>query len=143
MSYLTGVTQVIDAAGKRVDAKNANGDYLPIVLQIGPNMTAARAAYTGSDSSVIKLVGDSWIAPIQGYSAYGWLANMMTAAGCTTAGGLPGVVVVLRPLLGEGRPRAKPLLVSSPESVVSAVLGVWTVAVIAIHGAGFWPGRMM
>jgi chitobiase/beta-hexosaminidase-like protein len=51
---------------------------------LGPNMTAARAAYTGSDSSVIKLVGASWIAPDQGSTPYGWINNMMSAAGCTT-----------------------------------------------------------
>lgn len=50
---------------------------------LGPNMTAARAAYTGSDSSVIKLVGDSWVAPDQGSTNFGWLNNMMQYAPCT------------------------------------------------------------
>jgi hypothetical protein len=50
---------------------------------LGPNMAAAKAA-SGYNSSVVKLVGDSWTAPFQGYSSFGWLANTMQAAGCTT-----------------------------------------------------------
>jgi len=49
---------------------------------LGLNMAAARAA-AGYNGSVIQLVGDSWIAPGNGYGAWGWLANTMQAAGCT------------------------------------------------------------
>ena len=49
---------------------------------LGPNMAAARGA-AHFNGSVIKLVGDSWIAPAQGFSNYGWLYLSMTAAGCT------------------------------------------------------------
>ena len=49
---------------------------------LGLNMAAAKSA-SGYNSSVIKLVGDSWNAGTQGYSAWGWLALTMQAAGCT------------------------------------------------------------
>jgi len=49
---------------------------------LGLNVAAARAA-SGYNGNVIQLVGDSWIAPYNGFSASGWLANIMQTAGCT------------------------------------------------------------
>ena len=49
---------------------------------LGLNMAAAKQA-SGYNSSVIKLVGDSFNAGTQGYSPWGWLALTMQAANCT------------------------------------------------------------
>jgi hypothetical protein len=57
---------------------------------LGPNMAAAKAA-TGYNSSVIKLVGDSFAAPNQGDGQYGWVQNVLTAAQATK-NGLPDFV---------------------------------------------------
>ena len=55
-------------------------------------MAAARAA-SGYNSSVIKLVGNSWVAPNQGYGQYGWIHNALTVAK-GTSNGLPDFVDV-------------------------------------------------
>jgi hypothetical protein len=51
---------------------------------LGSAMAAAKAA-SGYNSSVIRLVADSWAAPAQGYGPYGWVHNMLTSAGCSRA----------------------------------------------------------
>ena len=53
-------------------------------------MAAAKSA-TGYDPHVIKLVGNSWAAPQQGYGQFGWLHNVLTVAQ-TTPNGLPDFV---------------------------------------------------
>jgi hypothetical protein len=58
------------------------GDGLSYGYTLGLNLAAAKAA-SGYNSGVIKLVGDGWVAPSQGYGPYGWIANTMQAAGCT------------------------------------------------------------
>lgn len=73
---------------------NENWNYVPGSLwageggtygyYLGSNMAAAKAA-TGYDSTHMKLVGNSWNAPNQGYGPYGWVALMMKAAGCTSS----------------------------------------------------------
>jgi hypothetical protein len=54
---------------------------------LGPNMAAAKSA-TGYDPHVIKLVGNSWAAPNQGYGQFGWVHNVLTIAQ-RTPNGLP------------------------------------------------------
>jgi hypothetical protein len=49
---------------------------------VRPNITAAKAA-SGYNSSVIKLIANSWVAPNQGYGQYGWLARLMSTLGCS------------------------------------------------------------
>jgi len=51
---------------------------------LGPNMRAAKIA-RGYDASIIKLVGNSWGAPAQGYGPWGWLALLMKTIGCTAS----------------------------------------------------------
>jgi hypothetical protein len=58
------------------------GDGLSYGYTLGLNVAAAKAA-SGYNSGVIKLVGDGWVAPSQGYGPYGWIANTMQAAACT------------------------------------------------------------
>ena len=53
-------------------------------------MAAAKSA-TGYDPQVIKLVGNSWAAPNQGYGQFGWLHNALTTAQ-STPNGLPDFV---------------------------------------------------
>jgi hypothetical protein len=61
-----------------------NGNGLVYGTVLGPNMAAAKAA-SGYNSSVIKLVGDGWIA--QGYNSSGqWGYNSLTKASATTNG---------------------------------------------------------
>jgi Bacterial Ig-like domain (group 3) len=68
------------------------GDGTAYGYTLGPNMAAAKAA-SGYNSSVIKLVGNSWVAANQGYGPYGWIHNMLTTASGTT-NGLPNYVDV-------------------------------------------------
>jgi hypothetical protein len=51
---------------------------------LGLKMQAAKAA-RGYNHSQIKLVGDSWAAPGQGYGIYGWVYRALSAAGCSKA----------------------------------------------------------
>ena len=57
---------------------------------LGPNMAAARAA-SGYNPTVIKLVGNSWVAGNQGYGPFGWIHNSLTVAQ-STPNGLPDFV---------------------------------------------------
>jgi arginine exporter protein ArgO len=59
---------------------------------LGANMAAARAA-AGYNSSVIKLVGDSFAAGGEGYGTLGWVQGVLTVAQRTT-NGLPDFVDV-------------------------------------------------
>ena len=67
-----------------------SGDGTAYGYTLGPNMAAARAA-SGYNSSVIKLVGNSWVAPGQGYGQWGWVHNVLTGAK-GTSNGLPDFV---------------------------------------------------
>jgi hypothetical protein len=67
-----------------------NGDGTAYGYTLGLNMAAAKAA-SGYNSSVIKLVGNSWVAPNQGYGPYGWVHNVLTVAQATP-NGLPDIV---------------------------------------------------
>ena len=57
---------------------------------LGLNMAAAKAA-SGYNPNVIKLVGNSWAAPNQGYGPFGWVHNVLTVARATP-NGLPDFV---------------------------------------------------
>ena len=57
---------------------------------LGQNMAAAKSA-TGYDPNVIKLVGNNWAAPNQGYGQFGWVHNVLTVAQ-RTPNGLPDFV---------------------------------------------------
>ena len=59
-------------AWNTVPASIWNGNGTAYGYTLGLNMAAARAA-SGYNSSVIKLVGDGWVAPDQGYGPYGWV----------------------------------------------------------------------
>ena len=59
---------------------------------LGPNMAAAKSA-AGYDPKVVKLVGNSWVAPNQGYGPFGWVHNVLTVAK-GTPNGLPDFVDV-------------------------------------------------
>jgi hypothetical protein len=76
-----------------VSASIYNGDGSAYGYTLGLNMAAAKAA-SGYNSSVIELVGNSWVAPNQGYGAFGWLRQIMQYAGCTsgTQSGCPDFV---------------------------------------------------
>jgi hypothetical protein len=67
-----------------------NGNGTAYGYTLGLNMAAARAA-SGYNSSVIKLVGNSWVASNQGYGPYGWVHNVLTVAQATP-NGLPDIV---------------------------------------------------
>ena len=66
------------------------GNGLAYGYTLGQNMAAAKSA-TGYDPQVIKLVGNSWAAPNQGYGQFGWLHNALTTAQ-STPNGLPDFV---------------------------------------------------
>ena len=59
---------------------------------LGPNMAAAKSA-AGYDPKVVKLVGNSVVAPNQGYGPYGWVHIVLSAAQ-GTPNGLPDFVDV-------------------------------------------------
>ena len=59
---------------------------------LGPNMAAAKSA-VGYDPNIIKLVGNSWVSPNQGYGGFGWVHNALTVAK-GTPNGLPDFVDV-------------------------------------------------
>jgi hypothetical protein len=63
------------------------GNGLAYGYTLGQNMAAAKSA-TGYNPQVIKLVGNSWAAPNQGYGPFGWLHNVLTVAQ-KTPNGLP------------------------------------------------------
>ena len=50
------------------------GNGIAYGYTLGPNMAAAKSA-AGYNPSVIKLVGDGWAAPNQGYGPFGWMHN--------------------------------------------------------------------
>jgi hypothetical protein len=77
-------------AWNNVPASIWNGDGTAYGYTLGLNMAAARAA-SGYNSSVIKLVGDGWVASDQGYGPYGWVHNVLTVARATP-NGLPDFV---------------------------------------------------
>jgi len=90
----SGWTAAYAAAGHRIYLEDGNeawntgapsslyeGNGLAYGYTMGLNMAAARAA-AGYNSSVIRLVSDSWAAGEQGYGSYGWLALSMQGAGC-------------------------------------------------------------
>jgi len=72
-----------------VSASIYNGNGTAYGYTLGLNMAAARAA-SGYYSGVIKLVGNSWVAPNQGYGQFGWLHNTLATAQST--GSLPDYV---------------------------------------------------
>jgi hypothetical protein len=57
---------------------------------LGPNMGAAKSA-EGYDPNVVKLVGNNWAAPNQGYGQFGWVHNVLTVAQATP-NGLPDFI---------------------------------------------------
>jgi hypothetical protein len=66
------------------------GNGMAYGYTLGPNMAAARAA-SGYNPSVIRLVGNSWVAGNQGYGPFGWIHNSLTVAK-GTPNGLPDFV---------------------------------------------------
>ena len=76
-----------------VSASINNGNGSAYGYTLGLNMAAAKAA-TGYSSSVVKLVGNGWVAANQGYGAFGWLRQIMQYSGCTngTQSGCPNFV---------------------------------------------------
>jgi len=74
-----------------VSASIYNGNGTAYGYTLGLNVAAAKAA-SGYKSSVIKLVGNSWVAPNQGYGAFGWIQNTLTTAHRTASTGLPDYV---------------------------------------------------
>lgn len=72
-----------------VSASIYNGNGIAYGYTLGLNMAAAKAA-SGYNSSVIKLVGNSWVAANQGYGPFGWIRNILTTA--QTIGSLPDFV---------------------------------------------------
>jgi hypothetical protein len=75
-------------AWNTVPASIWNGNGIAYGYTLGLNMAAAKAA-SGYNSSVIKLVGNSWNAGDQGYGQYGWVHNALS-----TASSLPNYVDV-------------------------------------------------
>jgi hypothetical protein len=67
-----------------------NGNGMAYGYTLGPNMAAAKLV-PGYDPAVIKLVGNSWGAPNQGYGPFGWVQNVLSVADRTTDG-LPDFV---------------------------------------------------
>jgi hypothetical protein len=59
---------------------------------LGPNMAGAKSA-VGYDPNIIKLVGNSWVAPNQGYGGFRWVHNVLTVAR-GMPNGLPEFVAV-------------------------------------------------
>jgi hypothetical protein len=78
-------------AWNAVPASIWNGDGIAYGYTLGLNMAAAKAAF-GYNSSVIKLVGDGWIAANQGYGPFGWINNTLTTAHTTASTGLPDFI---------------------------------------------------
>jgi hypothetical protein len=68
------------------------GNGMAYGYTLGPNMAAAKSA-AGYDPNIIKLVGNSWVAPNQGYGPFGWVHNVLTVAR-GTPNGLPDFVEV-------------------------------------------------
>ena len=68
------------------------GNGMAYGYTLGPNMAAAKSA-AGYDPNIIKLVGNSWVAPNQGYGGFGWVHNALTVAR-GTPNGLPDFVYV-------------------------------------------------
>ncbi len=69
-----------------------HGNGMAYGYTLGPNMAAAKSA-DGYDPKIIKLVGNSWVAPNQGYGPFGWVHNVLTVAR-GTPNGLPDFVDV-------------------------------------------------
>jgi LysM repeat protein len=91
----SGWTSTFAASGHKIYLEDGNeawnsaafaslfeGNGIAYGYTLGLNMAAAKAA-SGYNRNVIQLVSDSWDAPEQGYSPYGWLGLSMQAAGCT------------------------------------------------------------
>ena len=68
------------------------GNGMAYGYTLGPNMAAAKSA-AGYDPKVVKLVGNSLVAPNQGYGPYGWVHIVLSAAQ-GTPNGLPDFVDV-------------------------------------------------
>jgi hypothetical protein len=68
------------------------GNGMAYGYTLGPNMAAAKSA-EGYDPNIIKLVGNSWVAPNQGYGGFGWVHSVLTVAK-GTPNGLPDFVDV-------------------------------------------------
>jgi hypothetical protein len=65
------------------------GSGMAYEYKLGPDMAAAKSA-VGYDPNIIKLVGNNWVAPNQGYGGFGWVHNVLTVAracptGCRTS----------------------------------------------------------
>lgn len=71
-----------EAWNSSVPASLYQGNGVAYGYTLGINMAAAKAA-GGYNSTVIKLVANSWNTANQGYGPYGWLAMSLKAAGCT------------------------------------------------------------
>jgi hypothetical protein len=91
----SGWISTFAASGHKIYLEDGNEPWNPLATPnfqpgngliygytLGLNMAAAKAA-SGYNSSVIKLVGASWVAGNQGYGQFGWLRNTMYYAGCT------------------------------------------------------------
>ena len=68
------------------------GNGMAYGYTLGPNMAAAKSA-AGYDPKVVKLVGNSLVAPNQGYGPFGWVHIVLSAAQ-GTPNGLPDFVDV-------------------------------------------------
>ena len=55
------------------------GSGMAYEYTLGPDMAAAKSA-VGYDPNIIKLAGNSWVAPNQGYGGFGWVHNVLTVA---------------------------------------------------------------
>jgi hypothetical protein len=68
------------------------GNGMAYGYTLGPNMAAAKSA-AGYEPNIIKLAGNSWVAPNQAYGPFGWVHNVLTVAR-GTPNGLPDFVAV-------------------------------------------------
>jgi hypothetical protein len=68
------------------------GNGMAYGYTLGPNLAAAKSA-AGYDPKVVKLVGNNWGAPDQGYGPFGWVHNILSVAQ-GTPNGLPDFVDV-------------------------------------------------
>jgi hypothetical protein len=61
------------------------GSGMAYEYTLGPNMAAAKSA-VGYDPNIIELVGNSRVAPNQGYGGFAWVHNILTVAGACPTG---------------------------------------------------------
>lgn len=89
MAYLSAVVGVQDSSGTRVDSPDALGDYLPIVLKIGANITPTAAQVGGV--SVVTLTGAAGVTSVTGTSPI-----------ASSGGATPAISIAAASALGSG-----------------------------------------